>query len=396
MYDPKLAIADKLTSQGGVNSIGQKTAAHSDLTGCNATNDQTAESVYGAWKLERRRNPGISVRRSSGLAQARISKSLAHSDAVQRRKSRVTDAAKKSRKKRGVSVMFGFFHSLPETEQISLVEMCRAERPAQRQLDHSDEAALDSHRRALRKTNSELELESLVKNFALALSFFDRYKQRGTTSAEDADCALSGLSSDQLRLDWLREQIEMRVVGLGWVEFKAQWSSGKDEEVGTVSTLRSHLADILAEEVERSIPEAAPAPTMTRKTFKQLGTPSAQAEKLSNQCLSLSAEQLLAAAQRKRAELEASGELDTVGDRQPRNPPPLDQDLVGRKLEIHSWRYWRPALPGERGKKKQAPCTARCSGIGSRENAFHLHDRATCMLHLVRCLLPHLTLACKL
>ena len=30
----------------------------------------------------------------------------------------------------------------------------------------------------------------------------------------------------------------------------------------------------------------------------------------------------------------------------------MDDALVGRKLEIH-WRYWRPAKPGEKGKRKQ-------------------------------------------
>lgn len=69
MHDSKLAIADKLTSQGGVNSMGKQGAADAALRGVNGTNDATAESVYGAWKFERRRNPGISVRRSSGLAQ---------------------------------------------------------------------------------------------------------------------------------------------------------------------------------------------------------------------------------------------------------------------------------------------------------------------------------------
>lgn len=144
----------------------------------------------------------------------------------------------------------------------------------------------------------------------------------------------------------------MRVLGLGWIEFRSQWSSGKDETVGSIEDLTGHLSDVLVEEAERPIPEAAPAPIMRRKTFKELGTPTAEAEQLSDQRLSLSSEQLLAAAEAKRAELEASGELDTVGDRQPGQPPPLDESLVGRKLEIH-WRYWRAAKPGERGKKKQ-------------------------------------------
>lgn len=351
MYDSKLAIADKLSSQCGVNSLGRNATANAALRGVNATNDATAEGVYGAWKYERRKNPGISVRRSSGLAQARISKSLAHADSVQHRRCRV-DASTRRLKQRRQSCMFGYFHQLPMSEQVALVEMCRAERAAQRKLDQHDHCALDYLRGATRKSNSELELEALIKNFAMALSFFDRYKQRGIASIQDARAHLSTISSEQLRLDWLREQIEMRVVGLGWIEFKPQWSSGKDDNVGSIEDLTNHLSDILDEEAERPIPEAAAAPIMRRKTFKELGTPTAEAEQLADQSLSLSTEQLLAQAQAKRAELEARGELDMVGDRQPRLPPPLDQSLVGRKLEIH-WRYWRAAEPGERGKRKQ-------------------------------------------
>lgn len=45
------------------------------------------------------------------------------------------------------------------------------------------------------------------------------------------------LLSTQQKLDWLREQIEMRVIGLCWVEFKSHWSSGNNETIGTVEDL---------------------------------------------------------------------------------------------------------------------------------------------------------------
>lgn len=351
MYDVKLAIEDKLSSQGGANSVANQEVAHAALSGCNATNDAMAESVFGAWKYERRRNPGISVRRSSGLAQARISKSLAHANAIQHRRSRISSAARDV-KRRTQSCMFGYFHELPLNEQTALVEMCRCERAAQRRLDRDDASLLDDLRASTRKSNSALELEALIKHFALALSFFDRYKQRGVKSMREVQSSLDTLASDQSRLDWLREQIEMRVIGLGWVEFRTNWSSGSDEHVGTVQDLLTHLAEILEEEAERPIPDASAAPIMRRKTFKQLGTPTAQAEMLSDQRLSMSLEDLLAAAREKRAQLEASLELDTVLDLQPRDPPPLDDTLVGRQLEIH-WRYWREARTGEKGRKKQ-------------------------------------------
>mmetsp|Transcript_6550 Transcript_6550/g.16489 ORF Transcript_6550/g.16489 Transcript_6550/m.16489 type:complete len:136 (+) Transcript_6550:395-802(+) len=129
----------------------------------------------------------------------------------------------------------------------------------------------------------------------------------------------------------------MRVVGLGWIEFKAQWSSAVDAYVGSISDLTTQLTEILEEEHERTIPEVAPAPIMQRKTFKQLGTATLQAEQLADQRLSMTSEQLLAAAVLERQRLEAVGILDTIGDRQPELPPPLNEELVGRKLEIH-WR----------------------------------------------------------
>ena len=53
----------------------------------------------------------------------------------------------------------------------------------------------------------------------------------------------------QDKLNWLREQIEIRSIGLGWVELKGQWFSSADEDTGTVEQLRSHLKTILDEEV---------------------------------------------------------------------------------------------------------------------------------------------------
>lgn len=326
MYDKRIAIADKLTSQDGAKSFAKQAQAHADLSGCNATNDPTAEAVFGAWKMERRRNPGISVRRSSGLAQARISKALACADAVVHRRSRVPLAARVARRKQAHG-MFGFFHKLPHTEQVALVEMCRAERKSQRALDRDDCAELHTLRSLTRKTNSQLELEALIKNFALAMSFFDRYKQRGVRSVSEISTHLQRLPSTQLQLDWLREQLEMRTIGLGWIEFRSKWSSSSDECIGSISDLTTQLIDILEEEADRQIPDAAPAPIMQRKTFKQLGERTLQAEELADQRLSLTAEQLLAAAIRERRRLEEAGILDTVLDRQPEKPPPLDENL---------------------------------------------------------------------
>lgn len=59
--------------------------------------------------------------------------------------------------------MFGMFHSQPITEQIALVEMCREERQRQRLLDRNDWEELHTLHSHARRTNSQLELESLIK-----------------------------------------------------------------------------------------------------------------------------------------------------------------------------------------------------------------------------------------
>jgi hypothetical protein len=240
---------------------------------------------------------------------------------------------------------------LPQHEADALVELARTIEREMRTVDRQDHRELDEYHALRRKTNSQLELDALIKQYALALSFFDRWKQRGVESVSAMEAALAEIAESepeprrrsQLQLDYLREQIEMRVIGLGFSEFKPAWSSSKDAEVGTVSDLTELLHEILLEERTRDacreLPEAAVVPVMRRKTFKQLGTPTVQATQLAASIKELSSDELLEHATKERARLEAAGELDSVGDQQPQKPPPCDDSLVGTQLEI-CWRYW--------------------------------------------------------
>ena len=98
LHDPKLALADKLTSQEGAKSFSKSAQAHTDTIGLDATNDRLAESVFGVYDYVLRRCPGISMEAASAVAQAIRSKSFA-SD--------------------------GTFTKLPRNEQIALVELAR-------------------------------------------------------------------------------------------------------------------------------------------------------------------------------------------------------------------------------------------------------------------------------
>ena len=328
MRDKKRSIAKHLASQSGSQAFDQNEQAHMDCAGYDATNDRLAESIFGIYDSILRRFPGISMEAVSALTQAVHAKRFAPG---------------------------GYVDMLPPEERHALVEMARTTRAEMRAIDRVHHAELDAYHARRRKTNAEIELTALIKQYALALSFFDRWKERGVASPTDMVAALDAISSNQLKLDYLREQIEMRVIGLGFDEFRTKWSSSKDEEIGSVDDLSAHLKEILMEEEERrlagKLPDAAVVPTMRRKTFKELGTATPQALELAGQCLELPLDELLERAEKERERLEVLGELDRTADVMPKDAPPCNESLIGKELEIR-WRYWRPATEGERGKKK--------------------------------------------
>lgn len=330
MHDPKLAIANKLTSQNGAMSFDQAWQAHQDTTGLDATNDRLAESVFGRYDYQLKRNPNISMEAASALAQAMSARSFEEG---------------------------GYFNSLPEHEAMALVELARITVTEMRAVDRVHHGHHDAYVMEKRKSNSQLELDLLVKEYALAITFFKRWQQRGVADAAGMRSALSALVNDQAKLDYLREQIEMRVRGLGFDQFRSRmrWSSSKDQNVGTVAELTMLLEEILMDERDLDcsddLPTAAVVPTMRRKTFKELGTPTVQAQLMEEvKAVKKTEEELLELANARREELEAAGEIDRVGDEQPDEVPVRDDSLVGAMLEVCWGRYWRKVTPEEIAK----------------------------------------------
>jgi hypothetical protein len=169
----------------------------------------------------------------------------------------------------------GAIDRMPEKELRALFAVACETVDEMRKIDRDDHAELNAYHTAKRRNNSQLELEALVKRYALALSFFDRWRKRGVESPEAARAKIGSMATNQDKLDYLREQIEMRVIGLGFDEYKPAWSSSKDDNVGTVDDLFELLRAILMEEAERAgedaLPQRAVIPQMRRKTFKELG-----------------------------------------------------------------------------------------------------------------------------
>lgn len=248
-----------------------------------------------------------------------------------------------------------------------------------------------------RRINERDELDALFTRYALALSFFQRWQKRGVETASAIAAELRQFGGDGVReqdkLNWLREQIEMRTIGMSWTQFQGKWSSSKDEEIGSVQQLTDHLKVILVEEAAQrrdnvlpcktSRPEdVCPAPQLKRKTFKALGTPTVQAQALSDSRIDLTAEEILEKAISRRKELEAAGDIDWVCDRQ-KYPvgkgPPLDSSLVGKRLEVR-WRYvhqdtGKPVYMWCEGEVVQVPCPTSTPSLHHTSRPPHANLR---------------------
>ena len=312
--DQKLALARNLANED--HTI-DDVLARADTIGLDATNDRLAESLFGQWDLVLRRcGSTLSLEAACALVQSM-------------RQSRFDPE--------------GAFTMLPPKEADALIEYSMETVDEMRAIDREHHAELDNYHAAncaKRLSNSQLELTALVKQYALALSFFDRWQKRGVASLQEAKEKLKEIDTNQQKLDFVREQIEMRTVGLGFEEFRTAWSSGKDENVGTLDDLLDALQLIIAEEKERagddSLPTCAVVPQMRRKTYKELGTPTPQAELLSAAKVPLSVDEkeLLERAREQRQTLVEASELDKVADQQDGAAPP-------HATSLSSTRYWR-------------------------------------------------------
>jgi hypothetical protein len=147
--------------------------------------------------------------------------------------------------------------------------------------------------------------------------------------------------SEAEKLEYLRLQIDMRTIGLGWDQFKTKWSSKTDATIGTVKHLRSLLIEILEHEIverrRKQLPTEAAPPQFAAKDLGQLGTLNATAAAIKQKAI-FSADELERKAQAAVARREAAGISDSVERMQPQQAPAFSQALVGKRLEV-LWKY---------------------------------------------------------
>eukprot|EP00965_Chrysotila_dentata_P018291 609060-Pleurochrysis_carterae.AAC.1 len=89
--------------------------------------------------------------------------------------------------------------------------------------DLAEQQAYFQHKR---EQASERQLAKLVSEYLKAMAAFDHYEVRATPTIAAARAKVARISSAKDQHIYLREQIEMRVLGLGLAEHAISWSTG--------------------------------------------------------------------------------------------------------------------------------------------------------------------------
>jgi len=160
-------------------------------------------------------------------------------------------------------------------------------------------------------------------------------KQR-ITSIAALRKALSDAETENKKLDLLKEQITIVVVGYGWAEYKTAWSSRADRSIGTVADLTTKAELMISQCGKKAKPVEPPVPDSATKGLRTLGTMSLQASELlvrkqanaSELRQRASAQQ---AAKDNAAEEKRAARLDQHAQAQPEETPVIE---VGMHLEI--------------------------------------------------------------
>ena len=148
LHDPRLALADKLTSQEGANSLGKNAEAHEVTKGAHVSNC-TVESNFACYDHVLRCFRSIGVDAAAAVAQQMR---MHHFDAA----STVQCSGRGSPEQR----QLGYFHTLRDAMKESLVEWARRARAGSRKVERADKAEQAEYHRVRREQNLQEQLDT--------------------------------------------------------------------------------------------------------------------------------------------------------------------------------------------------------------------------------------------
>ena len=125
----------------------------------------------------------------------------------------------------------------------------------------SEKVALDKQRESKRKHQEELRKKKMLAvqlEYANALTYIDMFHSGACWKSKvDAKKYFSKLNSRAAKLEAVKDQIRIRVIGFGWKDLHHPWS--KNAVDYTPEELLNHLINnIIPQQKHRGVPKAPP------------------------------------------------------------------------------------------------------------------------------------------
>ena len=180
-------------------------------------------------------------------------------------------------------VTIGTYHLLPEKLQDSLLATCKSLAAKSRSSFNNQ-----LHRQRVKKAEKiKIENEKLLKTAEEKCRLASTLHQQWTSprcvhTPEDAMDVFEKLIFKTKKLVWVKDQIHIRYIGLGWEEAYHPWSR-KGHGVYTPVELLKHLIEVvLPLRYTNNVPDKPPVELPTRPDTYKLGTVTADLTALDN------------------------------------------------------------------------------------------------------------------
>jgi hypothetical protein len=226
----------------------------------------------------------------------------------------------------------GMFHQFDREMRDCLLTVAIEDAPVTISTNRDD---LDKQREAKRKKEEMIEKKSLDKakeDLVEASYYWEMFHSEVCWKGKPSVVTkmLDRLKSETAKMEALKENIRMRVIGLGWKQFGITWSYKGEKQL--VNELAAHLKMILREE-KKLTPPKDPALIMPKRLeLPTLGTATKQLME-SEESAVIDEEKFRREATELRKQREARGEGSIFSVMQPLYCPELDE-LINKRIDV--------------------------------------------------------------
>ena len=226
----------------------------------------------------------------------------------------------------------GVFHQFSEGIRSCLVRVGVEDAPITRRTNNS---LLEKQRKA-RHEKAELArmkiYERATEDYIDAVYYHRMYQSEACwKTVREVTNGLKHLKTKKDKYEALKENIQIRVIGFGWKQFKQAWS--KDGNPYTIEFLANALKNIIRKSSKMDIPKAPAIEIPKRKNLPVLGEQSKIVKKLDKKFIK-DEKKFRKDALGLIKEREESGFGSIYSEMQSRVVPTIDDSFIGKKIDV--------------------------------------------------------------